>query len=156
MTKRTLIVTASVSLLFAILVIGCATTGNAEKATVNFNGTWVNEKILPQKEVDTPDGWKQYNHVSDTSPIYAGTSKLTRQWTDSEGNVWVKSLNTFTIPDEYKGQIFTVLTKYSKNGAVMESTWQMPSSDEEMKNPVYPSKIDSQDPHYSIYYREEK
>lgn len=106
-----------------------------------------------QKEVDGPDGWKQYIHIADTTPIYEGTGKLTGQWTDSEGNVWFKWLSTFTAPDAYKGQIFTVLEKYNKDLTVRESVWRSPTSDAEMKNPVYPSKIDLQDQNYSICYR---
>ena len=146
MKIRILIVTASFSLLFAILMIGCTKAAKA----VNFNGTWVNEKIQPQMEVDTPDEWKQYTKVSDTSAIYAGKSKLISQWTDSEGNVWVKWLSTFTKPGWFPD--ITVLDRYSKNGTVREGTWNMA----EGKNPVYPSKIDPHDPHYSIYYRQEK
>jgi hypothetical protein len=145
-----MILAVFVSFLVLILFGGCA-TGKGIPKDLGL-GTWVNEKMSPQKEIDTVGGWKQYLHTSDSSPFYEGTGKLISQWTDSEGNIWQKVLSTFTAPDAYKGQIFTNLAKYSKSGTVRESVWQSPTSDAEMKNPVYPSKIDPQNPNYSIYY----
>lgn len=145
-----------ICVLFASFVMfmlgGCGTP----KPNVDLNGTWVNEKMSMQKEIDTADGWKQYIHTSDATPLYEGTAKLTGQWTDSEGNIWCKWLSTFAAPDAYKGQIFTVLEKYNKTATVRESVWASPSSDAELKNPVYPSKIDPQNPNYTIYYRAQK
>lgn len=136
----------------AFLMVSCA-----PKVNLHTEGTWVNEKQEPQKEIVTADGvWKQYQHMSDTNVFYSGVGKLVRRWTDSEGNVWQNVLTTMTFPDAYKGMTNVVLEKYSKNGTVRESVWTSPSSDAELKNPVFPKKIDPQDPHYEIYYRQEK
>jgi hypothetical protein len=136
----------------AFLMVGCT-----PKVAIHTEGTWVNEKQEPQKEIDTADGvWTQYLHISDTKVFYSGTGKVVGRWTDSEGNVWQKVLSTMTFPDAYKGMILAVLQKFSKNGNVRESVLTMPSSDAELKNPVFPSKIDPQDVHYEIYYRQEK
>ena len=151
MKTRTMILAVFVSFLVMILFGGC-TKGKEIPKDLGL-GTWTNEKISPQKEVDTPDGWKQYLHLADSTPLYEGTSKITSLWTDSEGNIWYKWLATFTAPDAYKGQSITGLDKYNKSATVRESVWQSPTSDAEMKNPVYPSKIDPQNPNYSIYYR---
>jgi hypothetical protein len=147
---------ALVILLSLILLGGCGPGKSTPKLNVDLNGTWTNEKMSMQKEIDTADGWKQYIHTSDSTPLYEGTAKLISQWTDSEGNIWCKFLSTFTAPDAYKGQIFTVLEKYNKSATVRESVWASPSSDAELKNPVYPSKIDPQNSNYSIYYRAQK
>jgi hypothetical protein len=132
------------------LMVGCT-----PKVNLHTEGTWVNEKQDVQKMVLTADGvWKQYLHMTDTNVFYAGTSKLVRQWTDSEGNVWQNVLSTMTFPNEYKGQINVTLGKFSKNGTIYESVWTQPSSDAELKNPVFPKKIDPQDPNYQIFYRQ--
>ena len=88
-----------------------------------------------QKEVDTPDGWKQYLHMSDSFPLYEGTAKTTSKWTDSEGNIWMKVLSSGKAPGDSKYEIFAVLMKYSKSGTVRESVLLSPNSDEELKNP---------------------
>ena len=151
MKTGTVILAVLVSSLVLILSGGC-TQGKEIPKDLGL-GTWTNEKMSMQKEIDSADGWKQYIHASDSTPLYQGTAKLTSQWVDSEGNIWEKVLSTFTFPDAYKGQIFTNLVKYSKSATVRESVWQSPTSDAEMKNPVYPSKIDPQNANYSIYYR---
>ena len=141
------------SFLVFVLVGGCA-TGKGIPKDLGLS-TWINEKMPIQKEVVTPDGWKQYLHVSDSVPLYEGTSKTISKWTDSEGNVWMKVLGSAKAPGDSHYEIFTALTKYSRNGAVMESVWLSPNSDEELKNPVYPSKIDPQNSNYSILYHME-
>lgn len=149
MKARLSILCALTALSVLILLAACATAMNHEE----INGIWVNEKTTPQKEVDTPNGWKQYIHVSDTVPFSEGTAVITAKWTDSEGNVWYKILCETSAKDN--SEKFTVLTKLSKSATVKESIWRAPANDEEMKSPPYPEKIDPQDYFYSIYYRKE-
>jgi uncharacterized lipoprotein YehR (DUF1307 family) len=144
--------------LFALLVVlmlaGCASGKYVPKPNEELYGTWINEKMSPQKLVNTPDGWKQYLHVSDSTPFYEGTRGITRKWTDSEGNIWYETFSTFTSgAGDYNGKSFTVLEKLSKSATVLESVWTMATSDQELKTPTYPSKIDPKDSEYSIYYR---
>jgi hypothetical protein len=158
MKTRTMILAVPVSFLVLILFGGCSNGKDVPKANeVGFSfGTWTNEKMAIQKDVVTPDGWKQYLHMSDSVPLYEGTAKITRKWKDSEGNTWMKVLSSGKAPGDSKYEIFAVLEKYSKSGKVRESVSLSPNSDEELKNPVYPSKIDPQDPTYLIYNHVEK
>ena len=130
-------------LLSGILMAGCGS-----KSTVDFSGTWINEKMGMQKEVDTPDGWKLFRFASNTVPMMSGTSKLTSRWTDSEGNVWAKCVSIGASAD--LNQRSTVLQKYSKDGTIRESVWMISPS---ATNLVYPDKIDPKNPNYTIYYR---
>ena len=68
MKTRTMILAVFVSFLVMILFGGC-TKGKEIPKDLGL-GTWTNEKISPQKEVDTPDGWKQYLHLADSTPLY--------------------------------------------------------------------------------------
>jgi len=154
MNTRAIILAAFLSSLVLVLSGGCA-KGKEIPKDIGL-GTWVNEKMSIQKEVDTADGWKQYLRLSDTSPLYEGTGKITSKWTDSEGNIWMKVLSSGKAPGDSKFEIFAVLMKYSKSGTVRESVSLSPNSDEELRNPIYPSRIDQQDSTYLILYHVEK
>jgi hypothetical protein len=145
-----------VILLSLIQLASCGPGKYTPKPNEEIYGTWTNEKMSPQKEIHTADGSKQYLYTSDSTSFYEGTGKTISKWTDSEGNIWYKVLSTFTTPNTYKGQIFTVLEKLSKSATVWESVWASPSSDAELKNPVYPAAIDPNNSNYRIYYRTEK
>ena len=89
--------------------------------------------MSPRRFVVAPDGWKPYLKLADTTPFFETAGQFVRKWTDSEGNVWYRYFGTRTT--------------------VWESMWGAPGSDEEMKNPRYPAKIDTQDTNYKIYYK---
>ena len=140
--------------LLVMFVLGsCATGKYVPKANEELYGTWINEKMLPQKVINNADGFQQYLHVSDSTPFYSGTGGIISKWTDSEGNIWYKTFGTYTGgAGDYNGKSFTMLEKLSKSATVLEFVWAMPTSDQEIKTPTYPSKIDSRDSEYGIYY----
>jgi hypothetical protein len=143
---------ATVILLFLILLGGCGPGKYVPKANEEINGTWTNEKIFPQKVVNTADGWKQYNYMSDPTPLYEGTGGIASKWRDSEGNIWYKIFSTVTST-AYKGTKSQELDKLSKSGTVWESVSTMVR---EFNSDSYPTKIDPNDSSYRIYYRSEK
>lgn len=146
-------------LLFSVFVIACvlilsscSPSKYVAKPNEEIYGTWTNEKMSVQKLVIAPDGGKMYLKLTDTTPYAEVGGEWTSKWTDSEGNIWYKSIASRT-KGPYSGFKFTELDKLSKSGTVLESVWTAPSSDEELKNPKYPTKIDPQDPNYTIYFR---
>ena len=144
------------TLLVMLMFGGCATAKYVPKPNEEINGTWINEKISPQKNVNTPDGWKQYLPVSDSVPFYEGTGEIISKWTDSEGNIWYKSLITITGgtgDGDATKIILAELDKLSKSATVWESVWTMPTNEQELKTPIYPTTIDPKNPNYGIYYR---
>ncbi|MGD0726410.1 MAG: hypothetical protein ABSB63_12710 [Spirochaetia bacterium] len=152
MKTRTMLFAALVILLALTLLGGCGAGKYVPKPNEEVYGTWINKSISPQKEVDTPDGWKQYGLISDPNPESEGTGQITSKWTDSEGNVWYKTLGTVTAGN-YKGSKFQTLTKLSKSGTVKES---VSLTVEEFDSSGYPTKIDPKEMLYSLYYRTEK
>jgi hypothetical protein len=107
-----------------------------------------------QKTVSSATGFKQYLHVSDTDTFYEGTRQIIAKWTDSEGNIWYKTLDAITKGGTIAGYKLAALHKFSKSATVWEEIWTSPSNDQEIANPTYPTKIDPTDSmHYSIYNR---
>ena len=137
-----------------IMLGGCASAKYVAKPNEEIYGTWVNEKMSAQKIVVGPDGGKTYLKLTDTTPYFETAGEIVSKWTDSEGNIWYKCMSA-RVKGAYANAAakFTELDKLSKSGTVWESVWTMPMSDEEIKNPKYPTKIDPQDSNYGIYYR---
>ena len=152
MKPRMLLLFALLVLLSLILLGSCAPRKYVPKPNEEIYGTWTNEKIFPQKVVNTADGWKQYNYIADSVPLIEGTGTPDSKWTDSEGNIYYKGFDTVTS-GTYKGNKFQELDKLSKSGTVWESVSTMVR---EFEASNYPAKIDPKDSSYRIYYRTEK
>lgn len=117
-----------------------------------FYGTWVNEDAAPQKTVHVPGVFMNYALLSDSSPFEQGTVQIISSWKDSEGNVWYKTVSTFTTGSG-KGTMDQELQKISKSGTVLEYEWTYVG---EYNPSKFPSRVDSSDGRYFIYYRAEK
>ena len=128
MTKHEMILGTLVCLLVLVVLGGCGSKANEE-----ICGTWTNDKASgeiahPQKLVETSVGYKLlgyklYSGVSDSDPFEIGTEKIDSKWTDSEGNIWYKTLGTLTA-GEYKGTKFQCLYKISKSATVCEFAYR--------------------------------
>ena len=140
---------ASLFLLSVFLIESCAPRKYVPKTNEEINGTWINEKIAPQKVVNSPSGWKEYSYASDAVPLDEGNGGIDSKWTDSEGNIWYRTFSTVTSAT-YKGTKTQGLEKISKSGKVYESVFNI-VAEFDPKN--YPTKIDPKDSNYRIYYR---
>ena len=152
--KRTI-----VAIVFAVLLAASAyaqTTDSAKyvpKPNEECYGTWINEKSINQghiqKKVSTPDGNKDYLNVSDSAPIFEDEQQIYAKWTDSEGNIWYKTFGT-VVAGAYKGTKWQELDKLSHSATVWEYVFTIvPEFDPE----YYPTKVDSQEMLYRIFYR---
>lgn len=105
-----------VSLLTAILVVGCAQPNKQV-----YYGTWTNEKGHYQKVVHTPDGVVQnYTLTSDTAPVEQANVQIVSCWSDSEGSVWFKTEGTITEgPHKNTVPKVQTLEKVSKDGTFL-------------------------------------
>ncbi len=97
MGGRMLLVGSLVLVVGVILVGGCAPGKYMPKTNEELYGTWINEKITPQKNVISPGSYKNYTYVTDSSVVSEGTMQIFSKWTDSEGNVWYKTRYTCTL-----------------------------------------------------------
>lgn len=152
MKARTAFLYFAIVLTCGLMLGSCSPSKYVAKANEEIFGTWTNEKMSAQKSVIGADGGKLYLKLTDETPYAESTGEWISKWTDSEGNIWYKSLNSRS-KGPYSGFKFAELDKLSKSGTVLESVWTAPSSDEELKNPKYPTKIDPQDSSYNIYFK---
>lgn len=87
-------------------------------------GTWVNDKMFPAKMVKLPDGIdSDYWPSTSSTPFRSAASKYVAKWTDSDGNAYYNSIDTFTSGD-IKGHIVYCLWKVSADGKSMEMNWR--------------------------------
>jgi hypothetical protein len=126
------------------------------KAEEELYGTWANENnnadvLHGQKAVVTADGMKIYCKVSDPEPGMEVSWDISSKWTDSEGNVWYKTLGTGT-GGLYKGANWQALEKVSKSGLIWERAMNLLELGR--FNPAfYPRTIDPKGAYYRILYR---
>jgi hypothetical protein len=126
------------------------------KGAEELFGTWANEKNLAdvfhgQKVIVTADGMKVFCRVSDPDPRMIVSWDITGKWTDSEGNVWYKTLGIST-GGIYQGARWQSLEKISKSGTV----WERATICLETGgfNPAfYPKTIDQKGVYYRVLYR---
>lgn len=141
------------------LLAGCGPGKYVPTANEEIYGTWTNPQEPPhiptiQKAVYAPGSFKGYNLVSSTTPQLECSWEITGKWKDSEGNVWYKGHSKITggtIGDT--GAEWVSLYKLSKSASVLEEVLKIPTSDQEIKKPVYPVSIDPKDDNYHIKYR---
>jgi hypothetical protein len=146
-----------VSILILVLAVliaieSCATSKKAyvAKEDEELYGTWVNpeyDRGKPNaKIVIKPDGTLDAYSLSNSErPIGVSEYTITDKWTDSEGNIWYKIVETFfdqkvmQNPDTYYS-----LSKIDKTGNTLEELWS--SID-------YPPKFELDNLRYSYYIR---
>ena len=141
--------------LLALLVIGLGGCGPGKytpKPNEELYGTWTNEQSPAfQQVVFAPNSWKWYQRIGNPAPSIDCKLELTSKWTDSEGNIWYKSIGTIiggTAGDV--GTELVVLSKLSKSATVLEFVHTFPSNEQELKTPVYPVAIDPK--RYASYF----
>ena len=131
MKTRLVLFSAIVVLLALILLGGCA----PGKPKEEIYGTWTNDTSTNtyvimsghiQKEVITPDGWKQYSKILDTDRLQEGTAQIESKWTDSDGNIWYKRRIIVTAGNlADAGTKDQELDKLSKSATVWESEFAL-------------------------------
>ncbi len=134
--------------LFASLVILLGLFGalgfGQEKYTPKPNeeiyGTWVNNDMMPQKVVMSPDGSFEYYFPASYSKPYQGwKSEIIKKWTDSDGNVYYQTYDTLVFGGTMEHTRFQALKKISRSGAVLEWNWVTVS---EFRPEKFPSELD--------------
>jgi len=126
------------------------------KGEEEIYGTWVNadnraDVLHGQKVVVGPDAMRIFCIVSDLECGMEVSWDSTSKWTDSEGNVWYKTLGTST-GGLYLGARWQTLEKVSKSGM----TWERAMNLLEMGrfNPAfYPRAMDPKGIYYRVLYR---
>ena len=156
METRRLFFVAPAILLALLLLGGCA----PGKPKEEIYGTWTNDTSTNtyvimnghiQKEVITPDGWKQYSKISDTDRLQEGAAQIESKWTDSDGNIWYKRRITVTAGNlADPGTKDQELDKLSKSATVWESVFVLVGN---WHPELYPPTIDPKAANYRIYYR---
>jgi hypothetical protein len=147
----------TVSLMILITLGSCGQGKYVEKSNEELYGTWTNESYKgislgsyykPQKVVITPGTYSDYQVLTDTNQAASGKEEVTSKWKDSEGNIWYKVRGSGSVGSYHFK--FQSLHKLSKSATVRELVSIL--VDEYGPN-SYPTKIDSQDNSYRIYYR---
>ena len=111
--------------------------------------TWENDFAYPQRTVNFPGGYKDYNFNADTTPSEQGEEQIMKRWTDSDGNVWYWLFGKVTV-GQYAGVQYQTLTKISHNGTLRELVFRAPVY---AYNPNSPMQIDPDDLSYRVYHR---
>jgi hypothetical protein len=131
------------------IVGSCATEKKMVKDSEEIFGIWVNEKYASRKNYTTlvmkPDGvFEEYVDESLKTLSARGKYTITDKWTDSEGNIWYKA--TYELKDGTQLVTGFLLVKISDSGNIYEENYDKRE---------YPTEINSINPTYSIYYRQE-
>ena len=155
MRKWVILFVSVVILLVAFGVLGFGDERYVPKPNEEVYGVWVNEAANPPKTVNNPDGtFADYFPASYSKPYQGGNSEIVKKWTDSEGNVYFETYNTFTFGAGMVGGKSQCLRKVSKSGTVLESNWVFVG---EFGPDKFPPAIDptmnTQVAGYLIYYR---
>jgi hypothetical protein len=147
-----------VSLLVLLMMGGCATGKYVPRPNEELYGTWINEKSVNafhiQKWIISSSGMKEYSNVSASLPVVEGEpAQIDRKWTDSEGNIWYRSVGTIKRDD---GTILVgkTLLKLSKSATVLEAVNTI--YDPNLGSVDYPTEINPKPPalqNYYIFYR---
>jgi hypothetical protein len=107
----------------------------------------------PPKIVMDPDGsFANYFPVTYNKPFQGGKSEIFKKWTDSEGNVYYNTFNTFAFGSSYMNKTQN-LWKVSKSGTVLEMIWAIVGEFGPDKFPTFDTKIDNMNAGYLIFYR---
>lgn len=115
-----------------------------------YYGTFINGQTSTQKMVHVPGFFRDYEKVSDTTPIQEGTEKIAKAWMDSLGNAWFHVCAT-VMTGPKKNMKLQVLQRISDSGRTLEFTWKEVS---EFRQNEFPKMIDKEDScHYGIYIR---
>ena len=106
--------------------------------------TWSNLRYFdgnfPQKIEFNYDGtYATYKYFNNLDIFSRGTYQITKKWSDSEGYIWYKII----MHDLKKGKRYK-LARVDKNGRKLEFI---------CKKDNYPSKLNSDENGYSIYWR---
>lgn len=138
--------------LLMVLCLGALPSVAQDKYVRNANeeiyGTWVNEEMFPAKMVKLTDGsYEDYYPASAGTPFRGGKQEIIRKWTDSDGNVFYETVDTFTF-GSIKGIKTYNLWKVSNGRAVMEMNWS--------EGAQFPKEIDPKGYNYFIFHRSEK
>lgn len=124
--------------LLPLLAVTCATKPYAAQADEPLYGTWVNEEYanlgLVRRNVSDvkyvfTDGGKffPYTSMSDAEPTFEGRLSFDEKWTDNQGNVYYKAVQTWRwYPyDEGKpfppGSVHNVLYRINVAGNTLET-----------------------------------
>ena len=106
-------------------------------------GTWVNmdykpDAVPPQKVIAYPGRFQTFGSAESKTAKVTGTSWITAKWTDSEGNIWYKTMFVRFGEKNY------ALVKISNSGKTRELVFS---------SSKYPTKIDTENATYRIYHR---
>lgn len=144
-------------LMAAVLVVSCAKKPPyVAKEDEEIYSTWINTSysyimgtggssrmsIYAQKIIIKPDGkCEVYGSPIDKIPQFTYQYTITDKWTDSDGNIWYKTISKYKT--EYQEQTRYELNKISNSGR----TWEYVGSVDD-----HPAKIDPKNSDYHIYY----
>ena len=145
--------------LAAVLLLGsCASAKYVPQANEELYGTWIgNGRMFAyhiHKVVYAENSEKTFEDAAGSVPSVETRLEITGKWKDADGNIWYKGVTTVTggtLGDN--GSVSVWLLKLSKSASVLERVFASPSSDEEIKNPVYASTIDPTSDNYSMFNR---
>ena len=105
--------------------------------------------MYPSKMVKSSDGFKDYFPLDESTPFRGGTEEIFKKWTDTDGNIFYQTLNTFTSgPIGVKTQC---LCKVSQSGTVLEMVWRQTGT--EIDPNKFPAKIDPKSADYLVFQR---
>jgi hypothetical protein len=154
--KARMLVSILILVFTVLIVVGSCSTGKkayVAKEDEGFYGTWVNpdydEGEHWGKLVLKPGAFEWYTKTDSTHSTRYGETTITDKWTDSEGNIWYKYMDTLTV---YGGSKDTNpkygLVKIDK----LANTFEIVASGID-----YPTEIDPDSLLYTyrIYYRQE-
>ena len=156
--KTRTILTVFGGLLALILLADCGPGKYVPTANEELYGTWTAEqgKAEFRKIEYAANRLALYYQPSTQQPSAVDSLVIAGKWKDSEGNIYYKgtSINTGEgTQGSHKGEFLIWLVKLSNSGTVLERMFVMPTNDEQIKNPVYPTKMDPQNMFYGIYNR---
>ncbi|HET6486365.1 MAG TPA: hypothetical protein VFH83_08090 [Spirochaetia bacterium] len=142
-----------VALAVMVAVSGLAQDKYVPRADEECYGTWINDKTINQghiqKKICTADGNKDYLQVSDATPWFEDDQQIDAKWTDSDGNIWYKTFGAVRAGAGI-GTKWQELDKLSQSATVWEYEFAIVK---DFSPDGYPSKVDSDDLRYRIFYR---
>jgi hypothetical protein len=151
--------TSTLLVLFSVAAL--AQERYVAQANEDLYGTWTSTGKSPQKIVFFSGGYRSYWSPEGTDPICTVKEEIVAKWTDSDGAVWYKTVDSPTQNDgrfipsvDWSGSKVLVLQRISKEGTVLEYVARRLFSDYNPRIEVL-MDIDSGDYSYHLYNRAE-
>lgn len=108
-TRRAIFLVAGITMLVFAQLGGWAQEKYVPKENEELFGRWKDDKVADQQTVYYSAGFKIYFRSTDNILLDEATQEIEKKWTDTQGNIWYKTLGLFVGKSPHAGSKFQAL-----------------------------------------------